>query len=305
MRFAQSSTSKDSTNLLNRTGPPDTPDDFLNIVIEFDKRRRSQRLATQKPQKACTKSCEGVIAATGTRGQPGHREQTPLRYRVHHALRLADEIQRRVRQGLDGLSRTQRAALMAWVIIRLDNSVEPLVERLGREDAKIVTEAEVKKLIDIFSAILFRTQPSDAEMRIDFKWQDWRNTPQNLGITRPIRKGEFLIEMCAFNCTGENSYGSLNERTLSRLATIIHELVHVYLIYYACRCVNVLDSFEENVSQSDGHGRAWQRIAGSIERAAPVLLGFPLDLGGLESIAVAWKTLKHWPSQVEVEGWRS
>jgi hypothetical protein len=292
MRFAQSSTSKDSTNLLNHKGPPDTPDDFLKIVIEFDKRRRSQRLASQKIQKACMKSCEGVIAATGTRGQPGHRDQTPLRYRGHHALRLADEIQRRERLGLDGLSHIQRAALMAWVLLRVDNPVGSLLERLGREGARIVTEAEVKKLIDTFSAILFRTQPSDAEMRIDFKWQDWRNTPQNLGETHQIHEGELLIEMCAFNCTGETGYGGLNERALCRLTTIIHELVHVYLEYYACRCVDVLDSFEENVSQSDGHGRAWQRIAGSIERAAPVLLGFPLDLGGLDSIAVARKKSK-------------
>jgi hypothetical protein len=90
------------------------------------------------------------------------------------------------------------------------------------------------------------------------------------------------------------------------MSTLLHELVHAYLDYYACRCEEILDSFETKVKQSRGHGHAWQRIANSIERAAPGILGYPLDLTRSVSLTnmLAWKNLKHWPSQKEVESWQ-
>ncbi|KAH6852884.1 hypothetical protein BKA58DRAFT_394429 [Alternaria rosae] len=77
-------------------------------------------------------------------------------------------------------------------------------------------------------------------------------------------------------------------------------------VYNACHCEEILDSFETNVKQSRGHGHAWQRTANSIERAAPGILGYSLDLTRSVSLTnmLAWKNLKHWPSQKEVESWQ-
>ena len=294
-----------STTSLDRKTPPDTPEEFLEMVIELDQRRKSQRLASQRSKQVCTsKTCEREIAAAGIPGAPGYRERASLVRQGHHALRLADEIERKMELRKHRLSRGQKEIRDAWKDLCNDKSAKSLLQRLGGKNGIDVSKAEMKRLINIFTFIFFPTTSTDAKMELDFAWQDWRQMPQEVGAYRELDKGGPLICMCAFNYVKGESCGSLNEIALDRLSTILHELIHAYLDFYACRCVEVLDSFEENVDQAQGHGRAWQRIASAIERAAPELLGYPLSMGRFESLTAAWKYFKHWPSREEVEGWQ-
>jgi hypothetical protein len=41
---------------------------------------------------------------------------------------------------------------------------------------------------------------------------------------------------------------------MSRLSTLLHEVVHAYVGYYAFPCCL---SYEEDVVQLSGHGRVW------------------------------------------------
>ena len=271
------------------------------MVVELGKRRKSQRLADQHP---CGRSCGGDIAAKGTQGESGYRERAPLRLGGHHALRLADEIQRSMKLGKPGFSGEQNEASNAWNNLGGDRSETSLLQRLGHEDGKDVSEKEMKMLIDVLSGMFFPTTSADAKMEVGFGWEDWRHMPQELAEYTGRWQKNPGLRMCAFSYVKVGGHGNLNERALYRLATILHELVHAYLDHYACHCKNVSDSWEEDVSQSGGHGRAWQRIASSVELAAPELLGYPLEMGRIESLASAWKQLKHWPSQEELESWR-
>ena len=273
------------------------------MVVEFEQRRKSQRLASQKKQQQpCTHFCGGTIAAEGTPGEPGYRKRAPLRREGHHALRLADEIQRSMESGKHGLRSRQKAALDVWETLCKDMSTNSLLERLGQADGSKVSEAEMRGLIRTFSVIFFRTRSADEEMNVRFTWMDWRDSPQEYGeywLTDNPR-----ICMCAFNYIPVKGYGRLNELAMDRLGTILHELVHAYLHHYACRCEEVLGSYEANVSQFKEHGLAWQRIAGSIERAALELLGYPIDLSRFLSLIWNWEDLRYWPSREEVEGWQ-
>lgn len=212
-----------------------------------------------------------------------------------------------MRPGKDGFSLEQQEACNAWDALCLDTSANSMLQRIGQKDGNDVNKEEMKTLIGIFSGIFFRTSSADDHIKVSFRWRDWRDTPRHLGRYRYFAKGLLpMIKMCTFNQVGAKGYGSLNGVALDRLATILHELVHAYLDYYACRCEEILDSFETNVKQSRGHGHACQRIANSIERAAPEILGYPLDLTRFVPLTnmLAWKSLKHWPSQEEVESWQ-
>ncbi|KAI4680305.1 uncharacterized protein J4E84_007953 [Alternaria hordeiaustralica] len=284
--------------------PPDTTDEFLEMITELEGRRKSQRLAEKKNQPACTHCFGEVIAAEGIPGQPGYRKRAPLRREGHHALQLADEIESRISLGKCGLSSQQNVAYNTWKTWRKDNSADSLLQKLDRDDGRDVTEPEMRKLINVLSTLLFPTSSEDDKMKVDFGWQDWSETPQRIATYYHADKGGPLISMCCFNQVGDEGYDNLGIVASGRIATILNGLVHAYLDCYACRCKGVLGSFEEDVEQLAGHGRAWQRIAGSIERWSPRILGYPLDIHRFESIVMNWYDWKHWPSRREVESWQ-
>ena len=302
-KATQFSTDMVSTDLLHRRGPPGTPSEFLAMVVELGKRRKSQRLADQHLH-PCGPSCGGDIAAEGTHGESGYRERARLCIEGHYALRLADEIQRSMKLGKPGFSGEQKEASNDWEGLCKDKSEGSLLQRLGHDNGNDVSEVEMKMLIDVLSGIFFPTTSTDAQMDVGFTWEDWTERPQELAEYRERCLGKPRIRICAFNYIGMGGHGNLNVVALHRLATILHELVHAYLDHYACRCKDVSNSYEENVNQSEGHGRAWQRIAASVELAAPEILGYPLEMGRFESLKLAWKHLKHWPSEDEVKSWQ-
>ncbi|CAG5170095.1 uncharacterized protein ALTATR162_LOCUS7128 [Alternaria atra] len=294
-----------SADPLNPIPPPDTPEEFINMVRKHHKKNRKERLEHDTEQKVCANSCDKAIAARGTLGKPGYRERVPLRLSGHHALRLCDEIKRSTEVGWDGFRAVQRKAYVALQAVIKDTSDHALIKRLGKDDANEVSEDEMMSLVKIFSTIFFPTKWSDAKMELDFKWEDWRDRPEIIGLYCSPTTGTPSIHMSAFNYDDKvPSYGELNGLAMDRLATILHELVHAYLDHYACRCMKNQESFEEDVDQLEGHGWAWQRIASLVERAAPDIIGLPLNLTRFEAIKCHWGALTYWPTQKEANDWQ-
>jgi hypothetical protein len=95
-------------------------------------------------------------------------------------------------------------------------------------------------------------------------------------------------------------YDDLNDRTMARLGTLLHELIQVYLQLYACWR---FPSYQEDVGQSGGHRRAWHQIAGSIEHSTAYRNGLPLDLSRFSTLTLdpSWKGMKYSPTQKEVK----
>ena len=89
-------------------------------------------------------------------------------------------------------------------------------------------------------------------------------------------------------------------RAIFRLGVLLHELCHAYLQKYTCR--KCFDR-EEQIDQFEGHGWAWQRIAGRVESMAQLKLGLPLCLGKFSMVQHNWDDLRVWPSVEEVELW--
>jgi hypothetical protein len=179
-----------------------------------------------------------------------------------------------------------------------------LMKRLGKKDASNVSEDEMDTLIKILSTIFFPTMCSDYKMELGFEWTDWRDERSLLGDYTDCEYGGPRIRMGAFNFSRAPEDGPVNGLALNRLSTILHELVHAYLDHYACRCAPNPRSFNEDVEQWKGHGRAWQRIAWSVEEAAPSLVGLKLDLARFESIQACWDGILYWPTQKEFTRWR-
>jgi hypothetical protein len=63
-----------------------------------------------------------------------------------------------------------------------------------------------------------------------------------------------------------------------RVGTILHELLHAFLLRHTCRRCPLVENFGWN-----GHGRAWQLLAKAIEEQSMRLIGMNVDLGRLTS----------------------
>jgi hypothetical protein len=206
--------------------------------------------------------------------------------------------------GRDGFSTEQCTVYEDLKTLSKDISDHALLKRLAKDDAGGVSTHEMKWLIHVFTTIFFPTTSLDAKMELAFEWKDWKNCPGDIGEYSDRGTGVGKISMRRFNyARNARSYGDLNHLVMDRLATILHELVHAYLNNYACRCVGNVGSYEEDVSQLEGHGRAWQRMASSIERACPDLIGLPLNLTRFTSIQCSWDELAYWPTQQEAKNW--
>ncbi|KAG9188198.1 hypothetical protein G6011_02121 [Alternaria panax] len=277
--------------------PPGTPEEFIDMIRDHHKRNPEDRIHSTK-QGTCVNSCGKTI-------QPRYRQRIPLRLESHHTLRLCDEVKRSTEAGADGFSLEQQKAYEAFQALVEDKSDKALLKRLGKDNASKVSKDEMKQLIKTFSTIFFPTTRSDAPMELDFEWEDWRDRRTRIGLYYERDGGTPTISMCAFNYNKKvSSYGSVNVLAMDRLSTILHEIVHAYLDHYACRCVGKPELFEEDVNQLNGHGRAWQRIASLVERAAPEFTGLPMTLARFEAIKCQWDTLSYWPTQQEANDWK-
>jgi hypothetical protein len=67
-------------------------------------------------------------------------------------------------------------------------------------------------------------------------------------------------------------------RTIYRIGTILHEVLHAYVESYSCDD-ELCRTRPDNRGYDDGHGRAWQLIAVKLEEVAGQLLNIELDLG--------------------------
>jgi hypothetical protein len=297
---------------LDRKCCPDTTEEFRRMIEAYHKDDRVRRMQRRRNQDVCTKSCDNAIAGAGTPNEPGYRERLPLRLESHHALRLCDESEHRMKMDCDNLSleqddaRNAFAALLRgedFVTLLGDTLDGTLIKRLGKKDASSVSKDEMKMLVKIFSTIFFPTTWSDDKLELDFEWKDWRDKPSRLGDYTGRAHGGPRIRMCAFNSSEAQKDGPVNRLAMDRLATILHELVHAYLDHYACRCAPNPRSFDEDVDQFKGHGRAWQRVAWSVEENAPSLIGLKLNLARFESIQASWDGIMYWPIQKELKRW--
>jgi hypothetical protein len=182
------------------------------------------------------------------------------------------------------------------------NSATALLKRLGEQDARSVHEWEMERLIILLSTIFFQIKPSD-KMQVHFLCKEVLSAPTTMGQTwtpvvgRPYSRIEMkpndnVIELVA--C------GNVNGRAMTRLSTFLHKLVHAYMQYYGCRGC---ESFREDLRQLDRHGRAWQLVATSVERAAMSYLGLPFTLSRFEAVQHNWSSMEFWPTQKEVRDW--
>ncbi len=274
------------------------------MIEAYHKDDRVKRMQRRRNQDVCTESCDNAIAGAGTPNEPGYCERLPLRLESHHALRLCDESKRRMKTCNDDFSVEQDEARNAFATLLGDTSDGALIKRLGNKHASSVSRDEMDALIKILSTIFFPTTWSDDKMELDFKWTDLRGWPSCMGDYTERAHGGPMIRMCAFNFSGAQKDGPVNRFAMDRLSTILHELVHAYLDHYACRCAPNPRSYDEDVEQFKGHGRAWQRIACSVEENALSLVGLELDLTRFESIQTSWDGIMYWPTQEELKRWR-
>ncbi|KAF1831181.1 hypothetical protein BDW02DRAFT_601042 [Decorospora gaudefroyi] len=221
----------------------------------------------------------------------------------HHAVQMGDIVEERwnlesgrIDEGTFTLD--QLLARRQFQQLLHDPDPNPIFTRLGERRLKNVDPEELIRILDCFNRLFFPGAVMDFEFR-------WLSNPNTLGnsIRSLTPNGGRLIVKIGLNDYHHSyplEYLPLNQRAMSRLNTLLHEVVHAYFQAYSCRqCQASLSAVED----TKGHGRAWQRVAALVERAASCVLGLPFKTNGFKAIWVHWSDLKYWPTREELEDW--
>lgn len=174
-------------------------------------------------------------------------------------------------------------------------SANSLIRRLGAEDARHVSEQEFVGLLNMLASMFF---PGT----LSFAFQFCEPTANILGACAstgtPIRV--MLHPKLHREIPDTPQSRVLNERAVSRLSTLLHELCHAFVCAYACK---QCPGYQQDVINMEGHGFGWQRTALAIEFAAQNALGLPFNLGRFDSIRVNLQGMWPPPSTEEAARW--
>ncbi|KAI8933931.1 hypothetical protein NX059_009624 [Plenodomus lindquistii] len=121
-----------------------------------------------------------------------------------------------------------------------------------------VNKVTMGSLLDLFNQIFFF-----GALDVRFRWQEMKD-PSALGFYSPVTR---CINMSPTAVHADWRCGDV--RGL-RWDILLHECVHALLDQYACQDC---ESFDVNVLNAGGHGRAFQVMCGAVFEAAGRLLG--------------------------------
>jgi len=289
--------------------PPKTPYEFrLMVKWKCENTTLVQSSESETSQTTCAVCINNIIKTKSTRNRLSIRvdERTsPMRFLGHRPLQLDELVTASTPNRLGNLTDSQRKATKAFLDMIEDQSEDALLQRLGRRDTHDVKEWEMERLMILLSQIFFQITPWD-RMEVFFRFEDATDDPHVLGTcSAPDRHGKFhddkvTVRMSPCTVKSIPGFRHLNGRTMSRLSTLVHELVHAYINMYAC--ISCL-SYQEDVDQLDGHGRVWQRIARRVEWFVEYVLHLPLRLGRFTAIVNNLENLKVWPTEKEAKWW--
>jgi hypothetical protein len=283
---------------------PNTPNEFFDKIRAYHKETPALYTRRRTSHAACDK-CYNTAIETKRLHNKFEKQiderTTPMRFLRHSVLQLDELVIACLDVEYEHLTDTQLKAIETLDCMIQDQSEVALLRRLGHPDGQDVEYWEMERLIILFSKIFFQITPWD-KMEVLFHWGVSAAYPHLLGsCTGPdFGRRKTKVWMSAYAVTPDPSFRHLNGTTMSRLSTLVHELVHAYICEYACRSC---PSYQEDVAQLDGHGRVWQRIAKSVEYFARRVIGLPLDLDRFTAIRHGWRDMQVWPTEEEARGW--
>lgn len=218
------------------------------------------------------------------------------------SLDLAQCVLENTRQYKSNMRSIQKRALQLWRDLEKEvesKGSESLLQRLGTDyPAKVVSTAEVNHILGIIYLLFFQ-----GRLRIKFEWvHDLTSELGNkngvvLGCSYLIGHSTTMINLDDYH-TVDYSRGvpGYNEKALSRLDTLLHEALHAFFEQFSCSC-------SKDINLDRGHGRAFQRAALCIEKAAKRWLGFELEIDGVPCYIGDWLKGATLCSNHDVEQW--
>ncbi|KAF2788085.1 hypothetical protein K505DRAFT_366783 [Melanomma pulvis-pyrius CBS 109.77] len=206
----------------------------------------------------------------------------------------------------EALNPTQKQALMEFRKIIHAEGKSTTLHKLGYKNAgKAVRKANMLQILNIFNRLFFF-----GALRLDFKWEALNdpgsyNVPgrTRLGRCRPPNSScaASLIELdTVYTNTEIQGLARHPGPTLSRLGTLLHEVIHAYIQQYAC---NNCEMRATSIGYG-GHGRAFQMMAARLEEVTESLFGdMRLDIGAGGSFLGDWRACRVLPSRCDLAVW--
>jgi hypothetical protein len=264
--------------------------DFNSVVNEHE---AMQIKATGKP---FSSSEWPPCSRCSVRIQQGNFVFDQRKRRSYNALHVASELEAFHRRAF---TPPQIEAHQNFKRLLEDRSATSLIHRLGAVYARLVSKEEFVYLLDLLATMFF-----PGTLSWDFQCEEIEY-PDTLGGCISFKGSMFIIlDPIRISQSAKASYrprdSDLNQRSIGRLGTLLHEYCHAFLAKYACqRCPGYLP----DVKNASFHGFAWQRVALAVEFAAQNTLGLPIQLNRQASLVVNWPTMGWLPSREEVARW--
>ena len=92
-------------------------------------------------------------------------------------------------------------------------------------------------------------------------------------------------------------------RMLKHVATLLHEMIHAFLLIYMARRYHWLPAYFNNGRGYTGHGTAWHDIAYALEQAVKRLMGVHLELGREISMWTELQKAKRRGEKIDPSKW--
>lgn len=239
--------------------PPRTPQEFLYMTKEYHESnpiKLSQDETALRTRKNCGNT---VIKITSVHNKLGNQvdERTPLLFWRYQASQLNGLMMHGSKASRENLTDAQLKVIDDLSGTIEDHSEQAVLQRLGHPDARSVKVWEMERLIILLTTIFFQTTPWD-RMDVRFDWSGQPSDPGSMGNCTCAGPDQpyAVVRLSASEVRLFRNFRHLSGRTMSRMSTLPHELVHAYVGYYACPCCS---SYREDLVKLRGHGRVWQR----------------------------------------------
>ncbi|KAF2006586.1 hypothetical protein P154DRAFT_569971 [Amniculicola lignicola CBS 123094] len=196
-----------------------------------------------------------------------------------------DQVQRIALQELKDMAR------FGWI-----DGKREVFRRLGWKNGKnSVSPYDMEMLIECLNELFF-----GSTLGVLFKWVEGLRDSDGRELYGccSFMEDHILIRMDAtFFDNIPNIPGKYYGRALSRLGTLLHEMLHAFFQQYACvDCARVKLGF-------GGHGLAWQMAGNKLEKVASQLFNAPIDLSRFNSYRCDWQHLQELPCGHWLDAW--
>ncbi|CBX97536.1 predicted protein [Plenodomus lingam JN3] len=219
--------------------------------------------------------CVPQVGAVAPLTRKGHEAMHLVHAAIQYFTRTEKDMGTRQKSAIEEFRNLSRMRLGFWCNLN------------DAHRARSIEVEDMESLLELFNHIFFF-----GALDVHFKWM--KDGAHDLGSYGHAKR---VIKLNPTAVRGEMRMSVFD----FRIETLLHECVHALIFQFACPSC---ESFDVNVDNAAGHGRAYQVLYGAVSEVARVLLGvLEYAPSFSETFLTHWNEVRHLPSVHDMETW--